>query len=183
MRSIVQRVSSASVSVDGKVVGKIGSGLVVLCAAHVDDTEASAAKMADRVWGCRIFSDAEGKMNLALRDLVKGEGREAKVEGRGGQRDNGTEGKEDLGTHSDRPSTFNLRPSVLAVSNFTVYGDTTQRRPSFVQAASYERGRELFDRFVEELRKLGCHVETGEFGAHMEVSLVNDGPVTVILET
>ena len=144
MKAVVQRVSSASVSVDGSVVGSIGVGLLVLAAAHRDDTEAEASKMADRVAGLRIFNDEAGKMNLSLRDV-------------GG--------------------------SVLAVSNFTVYGDTAKnRRPSFVEAAPYDRGRELFDAFTSSLRGLGFTVEEGVFGADMKVSLLNDGPVTVILE-
>lgn len=146
MKAVVQRVLEASVAVDGETVGEIGKGLVVLCAAHADDTEKEADKMADRVCGLRIFNDAEGKMNLALKDL-------------------------------DEPA------SILAVSNFTVYGDARKsRRPSFVAAAPYDKGESLFARFVETLRGLGCQVETGVFGADMKVHLVNDGPVTVILE-
>lgn len=144
MRAVVQRVSSASVSVDGKVVGSCGVGLLVLVAAHREDTESNAAKLADRVKGLRIFNDGEGKMNLALTDV-------------GG--------------------------SVLAVSNFTVYGETSKnRRPSFISSAPYEEGERLFDAFVASLRGLGVEVQTGIFGAHMDVSLVNDGPVTVIVE-
>ncbi|MFN8218987.1 MAG: D-aminoacyl-tRNA deacylase [Fimbriimonadales bacterium] len=145
MRAVVQRVHSAKVTDDGKVVGSCGRGLLVLVAAHRDDTEANAAKMADRVWGMRIFNDEAGKMNLALKDLPDPKG-------------------------------------VLAVSNFTVYGDTTQRRPSFTESAPYEAGERLFNRFVDELRALGCNVETGVFGAHMDVELVNDGPVTLIAD-
>ncbi|MBI5707973.1 MAG: D-aminoacyl-tRNA deacylase [Armatimonadetes bacterium] len=175
MRAILQRVSSASVSVDGEVVGQIGQGLVVLVAAHREDTEANAGKMADRVWGCRIFNDAEGKINLALKDFG-GSGGSSGKSGENGE--NGEGGPVQL----SQLSQLSPSPAVLAVSNFTVYGDTTQRRPSFVESAPYDRGKELFDRFVEGLRKLGCPVETGVFGAHMEVSLVNDGPVTVIAE-
>lgn len=149
MKAVVQRVSSASVSVNGEVVGRCGLGLVVLVAAHRDDGERDAARLADRVFGMRIFPDREGKMNLSLKTLID----------------------EGVGA------------GVLAVSNFTVYGDATQRRPSFAAAASFDRGRELFDRFVEELRTLGAPVATGEFGAHMEVELANDGPVTLILES
>lgn len=145
MRAVVQRVHSAKVTVDGKVVGSCGRGLLVLVAAHRDDTEANAAKMADRVWGMRIFNDEAGKMNVALKDLPDPKG-------------------------------------VLAVSNFTVYGDTTQRRPSFSDSAPYEAGEHLFNRFVDHLRALGCHVETGVFGAHMDVELINDGPVTLIAD-
>lgn len=74
-------------------------------------------------------------------------------------------------------------PNILAVSNFTLYGDTSQRRPSFSRAAPYERGRELFDLFVSELRTLGATVETGEFGADMQVETLNDGPVTLVIDT
>lgn len=172
MRAILQRVSSASVTVEGEVVGRIGQGLVVLVAAHREDTEANAAKMADRVWGCRIFNDAEGRINLALKELAARNSEDC-------------EGRQD-GPEQPSPSLSPLQSlhalGVLAISNFTVYGDTTQRRPSFVESAAYDRGKELFDCFVTELRKLGCHVETGVFGAHMEVLLVNDGPVTVIVE-
>lgn len=145
MKAVVQRVSSASVEVDGKVVGSCGAGLLILVAAHRDDTDANAAKMADKIQGLRIFNDDAGKMNLSLADV------------------NG---------------------SVLAVSNFTVYGETSKnRRPSFIGSAPYEEGRVLFDKMVEELRDRDVKVETGIFGADMKVSLVNDGPVTVIVET
>ena len=147
MRAVVQRVSSAKVSVDGKVVSSCGQGLLVLVAAHRDDTEREAAKLADRVAKLRIFNDADGKMNLALGDLQP-------------------------------PGT------VLAISNFTLYGETAKnRRPSFIESAPYERGEELFEAFLKSLRVLGVHTESGIFGAHMDVELVNDGPVTVILDT
>ncbi|MFQ3586262.1 MAG: D-aminoacyl-tRNA deacylase [Fimbriimonadaceae bacterium] len=155
MKGIVQRVSRAHVTVEGERVGEIGSGLVVLVAAHRDDTPKEAARLADRVVGCRIFNDRQGRMNLSLRDLWAA-----------GDEANGAR-----------------RPGVLAVSNFTVYGDTTQRRPSFVLSAPYERGKELFERFVAELASMGCPVQTGIFGAHMDVEMVNDGPVTVIVES
>jgi D-aminoacyl-tRNA deacylase len=146
MRAVVQRVRSASVTVDGKIVGRCGIGLLVLVAAHRDDTAREATKMADRVAKLRIFNDADGKMNLAMADMA--------------------------------PSA-----SVLAVSNFTLYGETAKnRRPSFIESAPYTIGEELFGTFVYALRGLGVHVETGQFGAHMEVELVNDGPVTVILD-
>jgi D-tyrosyl-tRNA(Tyr) deacylase len=148
VRAVVQRVTEASVSVDGEVVGSCGQGFVALVAAHRDDTTAEAVKLADRVWGMRVFSDAEGKMNLALRDLPK-----------------------------DR------RIGVLAISNFTLYGDPSKnRRPSFVQSAPFDQGKELFERFVTELQNLGCEVETGVFGAHMTVDSVSDGPVTLIVD-
>ncbi|MCX7798945.1 MAG: D-aminoacyl-tRNA deacylase [Fimbriimonadales bacterium] len=145
---MVQRVDRAEVWVDGKVVGRCGKGLLALVAAHRDDGPNEAAKMADRLWGLRIFNDEDGRINVALKDLP--DSGEAKV---------------------------------LAVSNFTVYGDTARnRRPSFSESAPFERGRELFDRMVEELRRLGCRVETGVFGAHMEVQAACNGPVTVIVD-
>ena len=123
--------------------GKIDRGLLVLVAAHKNDTDREAKKMADKVFGLRIFNDEAGKMNLALADVQGG---------------------------------------VLAVSNFTVYGETAKnRRPSFIEAAPYEAGQVLFEQFVDGLKLLGCPVQTGVFGADMKVSLVNDGPVTVIV--
>lgn len=149
MRAVVQRIFSGSVEVDGEVVGRCGRGLLVLAGAHQNDTEAEAAKMADRVLGLRIFNDEAGKMNLSLRDLQS----------------------------AGEPV------SVLAVSNFTVYGDASKnRRPSFIEAAPYERGKELFDSFVKAVGEMGFPVQTGVFGADMKVSLVNDGPVTLILD-
>jgi D-aminoacyl-tRNA deacylase len=148
VRAVVQRVTQASVSVDGEVVGTCGQGFVVLVAAHRDDTPAEAVRLADRVWGMRVFSDAEGKMNLALKDLPK-----------------------------DR------RVGVLAISNFTLYGDSSKnRRPSFFLSAPFEQGKELFELFVRELIGKGCEVETGVFGAHMTVESVNDGPVTLVVD-
>ncbi len=147
MRAVVQRVSQANVTIDGEVVAEIHRGLLVLVAAHRDDTEREAAKMADRVAKLRVFNDADGKMNLALSDLD--------------------------------PS-----GSVLAVSNFTVYGETAKnRRPSFIESAPYDRGNELYESFLAALRSTGLRVESGVFGAMMDVELVNDGPVTVILDT
>ena len=145
MRAVVQRVLSASVCVDGKLVGQCGRGLMLLVGAKKGDTGANAKKLADRVFGMRIFNDAEGKMNLSFTD-AGGEG-------------------------------------MLAVSNFTVYGDAmASRRPSFIEAAPYDEGKALFQSFVQALSGLGVTVETGEFGADMQVSLVNDGPVTVIVD-
>jgi len=145
MKAIVQRVSSAEVKVDGKVVGQIDVGLLVLAAAHRLDTEAEARKLADRVLGLRIFNDEAGKMNLSLAEIPES--------------------------------------GILAVSNFTVYGETSKsRRPSFIEAAPFEEGKRLFEAFVAALRERHPRVEEGVFGADMRVSLVNDGPVTVILE-
>ncbi|HLK16352.1 MAG TPA: D-aminoacyl-tRNA deacylase [Fimbriimonadaceae bacterium] len=148
MRAIVQRVSQASVSVDGEVVGRCGPGYLLLVGVHGNDTEANAVKLAEKIATLRIFNDAEGKMNLAFADLPSS----------------------DL-------------PRILAISQFTVYGDVSKsRRPSFVESAPFEVGRLLFDHFVAELRARDLTVETGRFGEHMEVCLVNDGPVTLVVD-
>lgn len=144
MRAVVQRVSSAAVGVGDRLVCQMGIGLALLVGVHKDDTEEDAKKLADRVFGMRIFNDAEGKINLAL-SAVEGE--------------------------------------VLAVSNFTVYGDASQRRPSFALSAGYEKGLELFNTFVDELRKMEVTVHTGEFGADMRVAICNEGPVTLVVDT
>lgn len=150
MRAIVQRVGMASVTVDGREVGRCGPGLLLLVGVHREDTEAEAAQLADKVLGLRIFNDPQGKMNLAIRDFP-----DAKIG-------------------------FELE--ILAVSNFTVYGDAKSRRPGFTESAGFEKGKALFERFVGELRRLGASVQTGVFGADMRVSLVNDGPVTLVLD-
>ncbi len=145
MRIVLQRVSSASVTVEDEVVGQIGPGFVLLVGATHDDTEAEADWLADKVAGLRIFEDDEGKMNLSL---------------------------------SDQPN-----PSVLVVSQFTLYADSRKgRRPSFVHAARPEQAEPLVEYFAKRLQEAGLHVETGRFGAMMQVSLVNDGPVTLLLE-
>lgn len=143
MRVVIQRVSQARVRVGGEVVGAIGLGLVVLAGFAPDDSEATMTWMADKLWGLRLFADAEGRMNRSARDV-------------GG--------------------------ALLIVSQFTLYGDASRgRRPSFTGAARPDSARTLYDRFVELCRK-GGEVAEGEFGAMMEVELVNDGPVTLQLE-
>ncbi|MBC8063635.1 MAG: D-tyrosyl-tRNA(Tyr) deacylase [Chlorobia bacterium] len=144
MRAVVQRVSSAAVGVGERLVSQMGIGLALLIGVHRDDAEEDARKLADRVVGMRIFNDADGKINLALKA----------VEGQ-----------------------------IMAVSNFTVYGDASQRRPSFGESAGFEKGKELFDKFVEEVRNLGVTVHTGEFGSEMQVAICNEGPVTLIVDT
>ncbi len=146
MRVVLQRVSRAAVRVDGKTVGEIGRGFLVLAGFAATDGEAALEWMAEKVVGLRLFGDAEGKMN---RDL-------AEVGG-----------------------------AVLVVSQFTLYGDAKKgRRPSFTDAAPPEIAIPLYERFVTLLRAKagGIPVATGEFGAMMEVELVNDGPVTLLLE-
>jgi len=154
MRAIVQRVSAATVRVDGKEVGRCGYGLMLLVGVHREDTAATAKKMAEKIANLRVFNDEEGKINRSLLDFPAKD--------------------------SPRPM---LEYDVLAVSNFTVCGDARKsRRPSFTESAPYELGKELFEQFVVELRGLGVDVQTGVFGAHMEVSLINDGPVTLVLD-
>jgi D-tyrosyl-tRNA(Tyr) deacylase len=145
MRAVVQRVSRASVNVDGKATGEIGPGLVILVAVGKEDTVTTASAMAEKVANLRIFGDDAGKMNRSLLDT-------------GG--------------------------AALAISQFTLYGDARgQRRPSFIQAGPPELGKALYEEFVRELRELGVRVETGVFQAHMAVELVNDGPVTILLDS
>jgi D-tyrosyl-tRNA(Tyr) deacylase len=143
MRALVQRVSTASVSVAGRPVSAIGPGLLVLLGVTHDDDEAVADKLADKVRALRIFADAEGRMNEALGDR-----------------------------------------EVLVVSQFTLYGDTRKgRRPSWAAAARPEHAEPLIERFSAALETLGARVATGRFAAHMHVELVNDGPVTVTVES
>ncbi|MGB5103620.1 MAG: D-aminoacyl-tRNA deacylase [Steroidobacteraceae bacterium] len=145
MIGLLQRVSSASVRVDGTVVGQIGTGLLVLLAVQPDDTPAQADRLMERLVGYRVFPDAEGRMNLGLLEIGGG---------------------------------------LLLVPQFTLAADTTKgMRPSFTSAASPELGRSLFEHAVAQARaRLGDRVASGRFGAHMEVSLTNDGPVTFWLE-
>lgn len=144
MRALIQRVSSAAVSVDGVQISRIGKGLLILLGVKTGDTTAEADFLADKCVGLRIFEDAEEKMNLSLSDV-------------GGE--------------------------VLVVSQFTLYGDARRgRRPSFTLAAPPAQSEPLYEYFVERLRTAGLRVATGQFGAMMAVSLVNDGPVTLLLE-
>ena len=145
MRAVIQRVSSAQVSVDGEVVGRVGRGFLVLLGIAPDDGEAEAQYLARKVAGLRVFEDDGGKMNLALGDV-------------GG--------------------------AVLAVSQFTLYGDVRKgRRPSFVDAARPEHAEPLYQRFCRMLAAEGVAVQQGVFQAHMEIALVNDGPVTIWMDT
>jgi D-tyrosyl-tRNA(Tyr) deacylase len=144
MRVVLQRVTKASVAVDGRVTGAIGRGFCLLVGYTHGDTEAVNAWMAEKVAGLRLFADAGEKMNLAPAEVEAG---------------------------------------VLVVSQFTLYGDAAKgRRPSFVDAARPEVAEPLYRDFVARLRATGLPVETGEFGAMMQVEIHNDGPVTLILE-
>lgn len=145
MRLVVQRVTRASVTVDGEVTGKIGKGYMVLVGAEVGDTEADARLCADKLAGLRVFEDDEGKMNLSIEDV-------------GGE--------------------------ILLVSQFTLLGDARHgRRPSFIAAARPEAAEPLLVKMQEILENRGLHVETGRFRTHMEVELVNDGPVTILIDS
>ena len=144
MRAVVQRVSRASVSVDGETVGEIDHGLLVLLGVAEGDTEAEAAWLAHKVANLRIFADTEGRMNLSVK---------------------ATGGK------------------VLVVSQFTLCANTRKGfRPSFVPAAAPDVAEPLVERFIAAVRGERVAVETGIFGAHMQVALVNDGPVTILLQ-
>ncbi|MDR2693953.1 MAG: D-tyrosyl-tRNA(Tyr) deacylase [Chitinispirillales bacterium] len=144
MVTVLQRVSAASVSVDGKVVGSINRGALILVGVHKDDGEANADFLAAKCAELRVFPDDGGKMNLSVKD-INGE--------------------------------------ALVISQFTLLGDCSKgRRPNFTAAAPPEKGRLLYARFVEKLKEHVRKVETGIFGADMKVSLLNDGPVTVVID-
>ena len=145
MRAVIQRVSRASVTVDRRVAGEIGAGLMVLLGVGKTDNQEAAAYLAEKIANLRIFPDDAGKMNLSLLDI---------------------------------------RGSALVVSQFTLYGDTRAgRRPSFIQAALPEEANRLYEEFVRSMRSLRIRVETGVFQAHMQVELVNDGPVTILIDS
>lgn len=146
MRIVLQRVKSASVSIDDVVVGKINQGYLLLVGVGAEDSSDDASYLARKIAGMRIFSDENGKMNLSI-DQIGGK--------------------------------------ILSVSQFTLFADTKKgNRPSFTGAASPDFATNLYEEFNELLRtEYGLTVETGEFGADMQVSLVNDGPVTIILDT
>jgi D-aminoacyl-tRNA deacylase len=145
MRAVLQRVSRARVSVEGKVTGEIGAGLMILLGVGKEDTSAVASSLAEKTANLRIFEDEHQKMNLSLLD-VKG--------------------------------------AALVISQFTLYGDARgQRRPSFISAAAPELAKRLYDEYCETLRRLGVTVATGIFQAMMSVELVNEGPVTILLDS
>jgi D-aminoacyl-tRNA deacylase len=145
MRAVIQRVSEASVTVEGKVVGQIGCGLLVLLGVGMGDQVAAATQMAEKIANMRIFADDDGRFNRSALDV-------------GG--------------------------AALVVSQFTLYADTRRgRRPSFSAAAPPEIAAPLVDAFVAALRARGMTVASGVFGAHMQVTLLNDGPVTIVLDS
>ena len=145
MRAVLTRVTSASVTIDGEVVGKIGKGFLILLGVGPEDTEKECRYLAEKALGLRVFEDENGKMNLGL-DAVGGE--------------------------------------VLVVSQFTLYGNCRKgRRPSFTDAAGPELGSRLYEQFLKECERLGYPPQHGQFGADMKVASINDGPVTLILDT
>ena len=145
MRAVVQRVTRAQVTVDGEIVGAIERGLVVLLGVAQDDTKADADYLAPKIVSLRIFDDAEGKMNVSLKDIEGG---------------------------------------LLVVSQFTLYGDVRRGlRPSWSDAAAPEIAEPLYEYFVDATRKLIARVATGSFRKTMHVELVNDGPVTILLDS
>ncbi len=145
MRAVIQRVKRSKVTVDDKIVGEIGAGLLVLLGVTHEDDNKAADYLVEKIINLRIFSDADGKMNLSLTDV-------------GGE--------------------------MLVVSQFTLYGNTSRgRRPSFIEAASGEDALRWYKYFVAKARETVTKVATGEFGAMMDVELVNNGPVTIILDT
>lgn len=144
MKIVVQRVKEAEVKVEGKIVGKIGKGFLVLLGVTHDDTKEQADYLVKKLCKLRVFTDENDKMNLGLKD-IQGE--------------------------------------LLIVSQFTLYADCSQgNRPSFIEAAKPDQANELYEYFCSECEKNDIHVEKGVFGADMKVSLLNDGPVTIIIE-
>ena len=145
MRAVVQRVSRASVTINGEIHGAIQQGFLILLGIEENDTEKEADYLAEKCAGLRVFTDENDKMNLALADI-------------GGK--------------------------MLVISQFTLYGDCRKgKRPNFMRAARPETAIALYERFISQCRSLGIAVETGEFGADMAVELLNDGPVTILMDT
>lgn len=145
MRVVVQRSKEASVTVDGKTIGEITKGFVLLVGITHADTEEDAKYVAEKIVNLRVFEDQDGKMNLSL-SQVKGE--------------------------------------ILSISQFTLYGDCRKgRRPNFMEAAHPDHASVIYEQFNQMLRDQGVKVETGQFGAMMDVALINDGPVTLIVES
>lgn len=145
MRAVIQRVTEASVTIDGEITGEIGPGLLVLLGMDIDDAESDAEYIVKKIAQIRIFNDVDGKFNHSIEDIGGG---------------------------------------VLLISQFTLHGDTRKgNRPSFVRAARPEQAIPLYESVIQGLRNRGLPVQTGQFGQHMDVRLLNDGPVTIILDT
>lgn len=145
MKLVIQRVLNSQVEVEGKVVGKIDKGFMVLCGITHEDTEKEADILARKLCNLRVFEDENGKMNLSIKDV-------------GGE--------------------------LLIISQFTLYADSMSsgNRPSFIAAARPEKAEPLYEYFIKKCEEEKIHVEKGIFGADMKVSLINDGPVTILME-
>lgn len=145
MKAVIQRVTEAQVQIEGKVVGKIDQGFMILLGIHARDTKEDVDYLVRKISKLRVFEDDQGKMNLSLQEI-------------GG--------------------------SILSISQFTLYADTKKgNRPSFIEAARPETAIPLYEMFNTQLKEIGIPTETGEFGADMKVTLTNDGPVTIIIDT
>lgn len=145
MKAVIQRVSESSVKVDGKIVGEIGNGLMLLIGIEEEDEKSDADWLVQKILNLRIFGDQDGKLNLSVQD-IKGE--------------------------------------ILCISQFTLIADYKKgNRPSFIKAAKPDKAIPLFDYFKTEISKSGLKTESGIFGADMKVSLINDGPVTIVMDS
>ncbi|MCR4672405.1 MAG: D-tyrosyl-tRNA(Tyr) deacylase [Lachnospiraceae bacterium] len=145
MRAVIQRVKNAQVAVEGELTGRIGQGFLILLGVSDEDNDEDLEYLVRKITRMRIFSDSNGKMNLALSDI-------------GGE--------------------------ILVVSQFTLFADTRKgNRPGFSEAGSPEFSNEMYEKFIEKCRALGFHTEHGIFGADMAVSLINDGPVTIVMDS
>lgn len=145
MKIVIQRVSESSVKVDGKIVGEIGTGLMLLCGIDESDENEDADWLVKKILDLRIFGDEEGKLNLSIKD-IQGE--------------------------------------ILCISQFTLIADYKKgNRPSFIKAAKPDKAVPLFEYFKTELKRSGLKIESGIFGADMKVSLINDGPVTIVMDS
>lgn len=144
MKIVAQRVKEASVEVEGRIVGRIGKGILVLLGIHKEDNADKISWFVNKLVNLRLFSDADDKMNLSVKDVNGG---------------------------------------LLIVSQFTLYGNCNNgRRPDFFESANADKAKPLYEKFIMELKKEMANVETGEFGAYMNIHLINDGPVTFVLE-
>lgn len=162
LKTVIQRIINASVMVEGYLRGSIDSGLLVYLGVALDDLESDADWLAEKIVNIRIFEDAEGKMNLSLKDVIQG--------------------KNLSESRLDEKEETSI--GVLVISQFTLLGDARKgRRPSWGKAAPPEKARRLYEYFIGKIREEGLVCESGEFQAHMRVAYINDGPVTILLDS